>query len=59
VLRLSIEDLAKTWAALMFFGVGWFAARRRLGLDLGEPALAVVLPWQPGRRVSRNSGQRT
>lgn len=29
-LRLSAEDLAKTWAAAMFFGFGWETARHRL-----------------------------
>lgn len=30
ILRLSIEDLAKSWGAAMFFGFGWEAARDHL-----------------------------
>lgn len=33
VLRLSIEDLAKTWGAAMFFAFGWHAARLHLRPD--------------------------
>lgn len=33
VLRLSIEDLAKSWAAALFFAAAWFVARFHLGLD--------------------------
>ena len=37
VLRLSIEDLAKAWAAAMFFAFGWDAARFHLR-PVTEPA---------------------
>ena len=40
VLRLSIEDLSKSWAAACFLGAGWYAARFRLGLDEGDRTLA-------------------
>ena len=36
VLRLSLEDLAKTWAAAMFFAFAWEAARLQLGRDGDE-----------------------
>ncbi len=43
VLRLSIEDLAKTWAAASFLGAAWFAARFHLGLDPNDRTLADLL----------------
>lgn len=44
VLRLSIEDLAKTWGAAMFFGFGWEGARFHLRqpVERGIPAAALV-----------------
>lgn len=43
ILRLSIEDLAKTWAAALFLGAGWYAARFHLGFDLHDRTLANLL----------------
>lgn len=40
VLRLSIEDLAKSWAAAFFFSAAWCHSRAVLGLDRKTPTLA-------------------
>ncbi len=43
ILRLSIEDLAKTWAAALFLGTGWYAARFHIGFDRDDRTLAQVI----------------
>ena len=47
-LRLSAEDLAKTWAAAMFFGFGWEMARFHL-----RPA---AMPAPPVQAATARSG---
>lgn len=42
-LRLSVEDLLKTWAAFFFLCFGWEAARFRL-VDRSPPARQFALP---------------
>lgn len=44
ILRLSIEDLAKSWAAALFLAGSWCLARYHLGLDRAEMTLAEW-PW--------------
>lgn len=53
VLRLSIEDLAKSWGAALFLGAAWFAARFHCGLDPDEATLADWLAGVRKRRVSQ------
>ena len=52
-LRLSIEDLAKSWAAALFFAAVWCLTRFHLGLDPHAPTLAdrrrIRFPWLVGR----------
>ena len=45
-MRLSIEDLAKTWAAAGFFASAWFYARFQLGLDPAAKRLSDLTAWQ-------------
>lgn len=56
IMRLSIEDLAKSWAAAMFFASAWFFARFQLGLDPDVRTLDQFLAgiaWRGGQLHSR------
>lgn len=53
-LRLSIEDLAKSWAAALFFAAAWGLARFQLGLDPQAQTLADWLRAHPKSRVSED-----
>lgn len=44
VLRLSIEDLGKTWGAAMFFAAGWDAARAHLQEPAAAPSAVAEDP---------------
>lgn len=43
IMRLSIEDLAKSWAAALFFAGAWSLARFHLGLDEKASSLADIV----------------
>ncbi|WP_144243856.1 hypothetical protein [Sphingopyxis sp. MWB1] len=48
LLRLSIEDLAKSWAAALFLTGSWCLARYHLGLDRAAATLAdwnIMAQW--------------
>ncbi|MGQ0589478.1 MAG: hypothetical protein ACT4N8_08095 [Sphingosinicella sp.] len=55
-LRLSLEDLAKSWGAAMFFAFGWESARFHLAPEPAskslETAIAVWLPGANGARAA-------
>lgn len=45
--RLSVEDLCKSWAALMFLALGWEALRfHAFGVRAGEHGLIVPAPLE-------------
>ncbi|MET0376091.1 MAG: hypothetical protein ABW128_17775 [Rhizorhabdus sp.] len=62
-MRLSIEDLSKTWSAFMFAFLAWEGARYRLiGIPRGErgialPARFVPAIWRDGIGLGKARGQ--
>lgn len=54
IMRLSIEDLAKSWAAALFFAASWCLARYQLGLDPGTATLKDWPVLSSLRRASEN-----
>jgi len=47
-LRLSVEDLAKSWAAACFFAASWCLARYHIGLDRDASTLADWIDFRGG-----------
>ena len=53
-MRLSIEDLAKSWAAALFFAASWSLARFHLGLADGAKSLADVMTKHRKRPIRKD-----
>ena len=52
-MRLSIEDLAKSWAAALFFAASWHLARFHLGLEVHARSLATWLAEYRNRSINK------
>ena len=55
IMRLSIEDLAKTWAAAMYFAFAWQAARFHL-FAVGRPLTDMPVPFWGKTHQAGGSG---